>query len=362
MLGNAFVVKGGETSLALTSYEAVAGASIIRALVPGEGLITVHLAKYAPETNLALLEIPVPNLPAVKIGNFEVVHPRTALDLVCSNPIMDGADVTASTTEMRNGVLQSTITRPSGAILRVSFSPGIEDMTTGAPIILPTTGEVIAVSLSLELSQINTLRFAVPAQYVTALCPEMADASGVPSYVKVKDGSEAPVKKDDTATDNPNGYSTASYAIVIAIAIAIVGFVAYKTRSRKEKVVPFSNLPTLPEDVPMAFVTADGKVLPTEADIIKIGRAPDNVWVFPEATVSNYHARIRKTKNSSTPYEVEDLRSSNGTFVGKRRIVSAESITPGTIIRFGKKIEVMLMLRTQAADPMAQLGLKKVGR
>ena len=98
--------------------------------------------------------------------------------------------------------------------------------------------------------------------------------------------------------------------------------------------------------------------MPSDSEIIKIGRAPDNTWVFNDGTVSNFHARIRKNR-SSKQYEVEDLRSSNGTFVGKRRIVSAETITPGTIIRFGKSIEVMLMLRSQADNPMAKLGIKK---
>ena len=358
VIGNAFIIKSGDPCLALTSYEAVKGAASIKALVPGQGLVTAHLSKYTQETNLALLEIPVANLPAVKIGNHEILRPNTPVNLYCAAPMMEGSDVTASTTLMHAGTMQSSITRPSGAILRIQFKPGIQDITTGAPIILPATGEVVAVSLSLEISQVDTLRFSVPAQYANALYPELSNGTNVPGFVKVKDGSEAPVLKGSKPQEI-GGHTALDYVIVIGIALLIVGVIAYKTRSRKEKVAPFSKLPILPEGMDMAFVTADGKILPSDAEIIKIGRAPDdNTWVFQDSTVSNRHARIRKNRNTKQ-YEVEDLRSTNGTFMGKRRIVSAETISPGTIIRFGKHQEVMLMLRTQADNPMAQLGIKK---
>lgn len=359
VIGNAFIIKSGDPCLALTSYEAVRGAASIKALVPGQGLVTAHLSKYTPETNLALLEIPAANLPAVKIGNHEILRPNTPVNLCCAAPMMDGTDVTASTTLTHSGTMQNSITRPSGAILRIQFKPGIQDITTGAPIILPSTGEVVAVSLSLEISQVDTLRFSIPAQYANALCPELSSGTNVPGFVKVKDGSEAPVLKGSKPQEI-GGHSALDYVIVIGIALLIVGGIAYKTRSRKEKVPPFSKLPILPEGMDMAFVTADGKILPSDAEIIKIGRAPapENTWVFPDSTVSGKHARIRKNRNTKQ-YEVEDLRSTNGTFVGKRRIVSAETINPGTIIRFGKHQEVMLMLRTQSDNPMAQLGIKK---
>ncbi|MDO5295191.1 MAG: FHA domain-containing protein [bacterium] len=359
VIGNAFIIKSGDPCLALTSYEAVKGASSIKALVPGQGLVTVHLSKYSQGTNLALLEIPAAGLPAIKIGDHEIARPNTPVNLICAAPIMDGIDVSASTTLVRPGTVLNTITRPDGVILRVQFKPGIDDITSGSPIILPSTGEAIAVSLSLEISQSEMLRFAVPAQYVYALCPELSNGSNIPGFVKVKDGSEAPVLKGSKPKEI-GGHGVLSYVIVIGGALLIVGFIAYKTRARKEKVAPFSKLPILPEGMDMAFVTADGTILPSDAEIIKIGRAPapENTWVFQDSTVSNMHARIRKNRNTKQ-YEVEDLRSTNGTFVGKRRIVSAETITPGTIIRFGKTQEVMLMLRTQSENPMAQLGIKK---
>lgn len=355
--GTAFVVKSGETCMALTSFEAIAGAAVIRVFVPGEGLMDAHLAKFAPEANLALLEVPAANIPAVRIGDFELLRQGTPLNLVGCEPVMDGAEITSCTYNIRPGTLQSTISRPSGAILRVGFSPGIEDQSDGAPIVIPTTGEVAAVSLSLETSQVNTLRFAVPARYVVALCPELANGAEIPTFIRVRDGSEAPVKKGSSGSSS-DGLGTGMYVAVIGGCIVVVAVFAFVLRKKKPKVVPFANLQPIPEGKDMGFFTADGKLLPDDAEIIKIGRAPDNTWQFPEASVSNYHARIRKNK-SNGHYEVEDIRSSNGTFVGKRRIASPTTITPGTIVRFGKKIEVKLVLRTQNADPLAQLGLKK---
>jgi hypothetical protein len=98
--------------------------------------------------------------------------------------------------------------------------------------------------------------------------------------------------------------------------------------------------------VTMAFVDSEGNLLPMERDPIRVGRAADNDWPFNDSSVSNYHARIKKNKRGSG-YEVEDLRSTNGTWVRERRIGGAEVIDPGTKVRFGK-IEVLLMTRSQS--------------
>jgi pSer/pThr/pTyr-binding forkhead associated (FHA) protein len=97
----------------------------------------------------------------------------------------------------------------------------------------------------------------------------------------------------------------------------------------------------------MAFVDAGGRLLPMDRDPIRVGRASDNDWSFNDPSVSNYHARIKKNTRGSG-YEVEDLRSTNGTWVRERRIGGAETIAPGTRVRFGK-IEVMLMTKAQSS-------------
>lgn len=360
--GTACIVKSGDPSLALTSYEAIRGASSIKALIPNKGMVIAHLSKFAEETNIALLEIPVANLPAVKLGDYDSLRPKTPINLLFCNPIFDGDEAVAQTNELRIGALQSTINRPSGAILRIGFNPGISDATTGAPIIIPNTGEVVAIALSLELSQVETLRFAVPSKYVGALCPELSIGDELSGYVKVKDGSEAVVYKNQNKKGKDSGTPIWMYLVFIGIPIGIIALIYVKTRPRKAKIVPFSKLPALPEGVDMAFVTAEGEILKSDTEVITIGRAEDNTWVFKDATVSNHHARIRKNRFNKN-YEIEDRKSTNGTFVGKRRIVSAETITPGSKVRFGKKIEVMLMMRSQSTEaPQMQLNIKKIQR
>ena len=348
--GTAFVIKSGDMSLALTSYEAVKGASKINAIVPGQGTVMAHLLKFAPEANIALLEIAAPNVPAVKLGDYEMLRNKP-LVLCSTEPKFDGAEAVAFSTLEHPCSLQSVISRPTGTILRVVFSPGISDETSGAPVVNPTTGEVVAIALSLNVSQVDTLRFSVPAIEASALCPEVITNTTTAVHIKVLDGSEAPVKAG-AATEAQEGSNLWMYIAIGAVCAVILGVVGFKMRKGKNKVAPFSFLPALPEGQDSAFVTADGKLLPIDAEIIKVGRAPDNTWVFQDKTVSNYHARIKKNKTTGR-YEVEDLRSSNGTFVGKRRIVSAESVTPGTIVRFGKTIQVMFMLRTMSTEKPA---------
>jgi len=63
-----------------------------------------------------------------------------------------------------------------------------------------------------------------------------------------------------------------------------------------------------------------------------IGRAHDNDLVIDEPTVSAYHAKIYTYLTASY---IEDLNSTNGTFVDGKRIAS-HILRPGNVIRMGK--------------------------
>ncbi len=63
-----------------------------------------------------------------------------------------------------------------------------------------------------------------------------------------------------------------------------------------------------------------------------IGRAPDNDVVLDDPSVSGHHARLSW---SGATLVVEDLSSSNGTFVDGRRVRS-ERMRPGQELRFGQ--------------------------
>jgi two-component system cell cycle response regulator len=75
-----------------------------------------------------------------------------------------------------------------------------------------------------------------------------------------------------------------------------------------------------------------GRVFSVDGDEMVIGRAPTtHVWV-DDPSVSRRHARI--LKRPGAPYYLEDLKSTNGTFIGERRIDCAE-LASGDRVQIG---------------------------
>lgn len=75
-----------------------------------------------------------------------------------------------------------------------------------------------------------------------------------------------------------------------------------------------------------------------EKTLIQIGRDPSNDVVVPSPNVSRFHAQIQKVGQR---YRVEDLRSSNGTFVNGERIEGSLWLKPEDTIRIGQYRFVM---------------------
>lgn len=75
-----------------------------------------------------------------------------------------------------------------------------------------------------------------------------------------------------------------------------------------------------------------------EKTLIQIGRDPANDVVLPSPTVSRFHAQVEKVGQR---YRVEDLRSSNGTFVNGERVVGTVWLKPNDSIRIGQYRFVM---------------------
>ncbi len=61
----------------------------------------------------------------------------------------------------------------------------------------------------------------------------------------------------------------------------------------------------------------EGELVVLGADVLTIGRNPDNHLFLDDVTVSRRHARILRDGRG---YLIEDLRSLNGTYVNRRRI------------------------------------------
>ena len=64
--------------------------------------------------------------------------------------------------------------------------------------------------------------------------------------------------------------------------------------------------------------------------IVRIGKAEDNDYVVDEAYVSRYHARLGRDENGNL--FIEDLKSTNGTFVNGNRIMKKKITSSDTVM------------------------------
>lgn len=76
-----------------------------------------------------------------------------------------------------------------------------------------------------------------------------------------------------------------------------------------------------------------GTAVPLSTSVITIGRAADSTIVLREDYVSNKHARIYP---SGSDWVVEDLGSTNGTWIEKTRIATPTVLEPGQSLRIGR--------------------------
>jgi pSer/pThr/pTyr-binding forkhead associated (FHA) protein len=78
-----------------------------------------------------------------------------------------------------------------------------------------------------------------------------------------------------------------------------------------------------------------GKVFPLEAQEISIGRDATNTVAISDAEVSRRHARMELRGSA---YVIQDLGSTNGTFVNGTRINGIQVLNPGDTVSFGEGI------------------------
>jgi hypothetical protein len=76
-----------------------------------------------------------------------------------------------------------------------------------------------------------------------------------------------------------------------------------------------------------------GTVLPLGTSPILIGRAPDSTIVLEDDFVSTRHAQLTPNGNH---WIVEDLGSTNGTWIDRTRISAPTVLRPGTQLRIGR--------------------------
>jgi pSer/pThr/pTyr-binding forkhead associated (FHA) protein len=105
---------------------------------------------------------------------------------------------------------------------------------------------------------------------------------------------------------------------------------AAKSRSKPSK--PRRGEPT---SVVIAEGGNAGEVIPLAGAPLLIGRGNDAAIRLDDDYVSTRHARIAR---SGEQWYVEDLGSTNGTYVGSGRITQPTAISLGTRVRIGKTI------------------------
>ena len=78
-----------------------------------------------------------------------------------------------------------------------------------------------------------------------------------------------------------------------------------------------------------------GKVFDLVKDVMTIGRDMNNDLVVNDAEVSRNHGRLT---SQSGGYLIEDLASTNGTFVNGQRLIGPKLLNPGDVVGFGETI------------------------
>ena len=79
-----------------------------------------------------------------------------------------------------------------------------------------------------------------------------------------------------------------------------------------------------------------GTTLPLRASGTLIGRSPECALVLDDDYASGRHARIFQGDDGT--WQVEDLRSTNGTFLGATRLTEPREVAVGSVLRIGQTV------------------------
>ncbi len=91
-----------------------------------------------------------------------------------------------------------------------------------------------------------------------------------------------------------------------------------------------------------------GKAFPVTGNSFTIGREPGNGIVINDPEISRKHSRMWL---QGSTYSIEDLGSTNGTFVNGVRLSAPHSLRPGEVVALGEQIS--LVFEAVVSDPNA---------
>jgi pSer/pThr/pTyr-binding forkhead associated (FHA) protein len=148
------------------------------------------------------------------------------------------------------------------------------------------------------------------------------------------------------------GYLVLLWVLVLAI-VAVLRSDLYGTRVTR-RVTRSATLPGAPrggtptrapaqvdarKDTPRTLVVTEGSLQGTTLALgtasILIGRAPECTLVLEDDYASNRHAKF--TFHQGT-WLVEDLGSTNGTYLGRTRVQAPIPVEPGVPVRVGRTV------------------------
>jgi hypothetical protein len=94
--------------------------------------------------------------------------------------------------------------------------------------------------------------------------------------------------------------------------------------------------------VPTTLVVTEGPLtgtsLPLRSGGVLIGRNPECALVLDDDYASGRHCRLYPDPSGREGWVVEDLGSTNGTFIGRDRLSGSRPVEIGTTLRIGKTV------------------------